>query len=438
MEIEINENDQTADPTMAESSGCSNSRIHNQYMFEDMDYKMMLDALTQNDLTKWQHFDLKEFKSIFASNDSLNSAVNKKEAKLCVSSVQGILLKNKIPATLSRNKYELVQTLQKVASGDVVHIQVQKRVQQRKKFNPQSLKALHCKQTLQQYSKDMLAVLKVDCIIRKTVCDWKSQSLFQDELTIDGLHVSHWFSQPEVCSDNNVRFHFVDACHILTCLRTKICTSGLPGCNVQRKAWETAALCPTTNLNISLITECVDKQSVPYARRIFEIDVEEAMHSYGYHKEATFCHLVREWFEAEDDRGIGAFIRCQRRMALRDWLLDGVSFDTFPPSGMYIKGIPSVTFESLLVHVERKLQLFAFTPAHSYNVRALGTQEVEQFFIILRDLDQNSKGTMKPDDIPHVMNVAVELDELRLSPDRYTYINASIVTIKNITIFLNH
>lgn len=57
-----------------------------------------------------------------------------------------------------------------------------------------------------------------------------------------------------------------------------------------------------------------------------------------------------------------------------------------------------------------------------YNVRALGTQEVEQFFSTVRDLDPSGLGTPKPDDIPSMIAAASLLDNTRMNPNRFVQI----------------
>lgn len=57
-------------------------------------------------------------------------------------------------------------------------------------------------------------------------------------------------------------------------------------------------------------------------------------------------------------------------------------------------------------------------PGNTYNARATGSQEVEQFFSTFRDLDPTGKGTPKPDVIPDMMATVVEINNFRLNPDK--------------------
>ena len=244
----------------------------------------------------------------------------------------------------------------------------------------------------------MLAALYAQCIWTDRKEEWYASSMFKNDCPVGEIgKIDEWFSKPEMEDDGRMLLHYVDACHILTCIRTKICTSGNP--ILKKQAWEDVAASGKTTLNIALITDCVDKQNVAKARRIFDKDVEECMQQMGYTKESIFCKIMREWFDAEDDKGISATERCRRRLALRSWLLESVDFGAFPPQTQYMRGFPLVTYEALLVHLERKIQLYATTPTNSYNARAIGSQEVESFFSTIRDMDPNGQGMPKPDDI---------------------------------------
>ena len=410
------------------AAGSNNTNSTNISRFEvltDKDYLMMFEELKRSDSKeKWHSMTLDTFKHLFQNKETIDKSFCKTEVKVCVRATQGLLKKYGLTATLSRSKYDLVQsiatlTCNSIESSIVSHKKKCQSVKA-KRINPKSLRVLCLKQTTQKYSKKTLSVLRAECMYHDKLMTWiNTSSPVPHGINLDGLDTSvQWFSQPETCKDGKTRFHLVDACHILTCIRTKICTSGIPDAGLSRKAWKKAALSSETTLNIALITDCVDKQSVPYACKVFAKDVENYMIKSNDLKEAEFTKLIREWFEAEDERGLTAVERCKRRLALREWLLRGVRFDEYPPHGMYIKGFPSVTFEALLTHIERKLQLFQYAPGKRYNVRSIGSQEVESFFSTLRDLDPNGHGTMKPDDIPHIMRVAMELDDAKLDPNR--------------------
>lgn len=53
-----------------------------------------------------------------------------------------------------------------------------------------------------------------------------------------------------------------------------------------------------------------------------------------------------------------------------------------------------------------------------YNVRCVGSLDVENFFGGFQDYDPWGTGVLRPDSIPTAISVAAELQEARLDPNR--------------------
>ena len=77
-------------------------------------------------------------------------------------------------------------------------------------------------------------------------------------------------------------------------------------------------------------------------------------------------------------------------------------------------------YGDLLTNIERKIQLFTFVKRERYNVRAIGSIDIENFFGTFQELDPRGTGVLTPQDIPTAASVAIELLDARLNPDRYT------------------
>jgi hypothetical protein len=247
---------------------------------------------------------------------------------------------------------------------------------------------------------------------------------FGKVICVDGIPNSRdWYSMPEYNSrTGNYLFMILDTYHQLCGLRRLVCQNGIPFRGVDRAAFVKVAEESELNgcgLSPAMVNDLVDKQSVAFARGTFNMKVAEALDSIGATEEACFCRLVYNWYRAEDDPGISAIDRCTLRVDFRDWLLKDVSFETFPPQGSFINGIPMVLFEGLLTNIERKIQLFPFTKSGRYNVRAVGSLDVENFFGTFQDIDPKGTGVFRPDDIPSALAVAAELIDSKLDPHRY-------------------
>ena len=357
----------------------------------------------------WDNISIEDFTKCFSSTEQMDKSFTKPELCICLSSLKEEEPSNTVVWRKSWKKGELVDALWASFQGTPL---VRR---SGKKTSPPNLRKL-CMKAFEKLHKTEFAIIAASLSWPETLMNSGGYPACN---SIAGItDCINWFSKPNM-TEKDLRFHFTDACHILTCLRTKLCTTGISGLSID--AWTEAALSQTTSLNIAVITDCVDKQSVSIARRVFALEVQHHMENAGrFHREANFCKLVREWFDSVDEPKLGATERVRRRLALRDWLISGYNVGQFPPHTKYVKGIPIVTFEALVTHIERSIQLYPMVQT-SYNARALGTQEMEQFFSTFRDMDPSGSGTPKPDAIPGMLRATVELDNFRLNPDRWVH-----------------
>ena len=58
---------------------------------------------------------------------------------------------------------------------------------------------------------------------------------------------------------------------------------------------------------MSIIIDQLDRQSTRISKRFFSKEVEAELNKNGDRKEANFVHLVRDWYEACDERGIDIY-----------------------------------------------------------------------------------------------------------------------------------
>ena len=420
-EEDIASDDKNAsEPTMSESVRFTVAGDNKESCLNDKDLELMLHTLQHDKKAcskkSWTNVSFSQFKCNFVSQDAITSNFDRYCLRLCIQAVIGKLRKNVLMKfTLSSPKYCHVEVICKAMNLPHSNREKQSKVLK----SPPTLFNI-CFETITKFPKYILAALKAENQWAEKCAMWICEkNCFTEKCEIFGLvDLIDWTSKPILGIDGHYRFHFTDSCHLLTCLRSKVCVHGISQAGVSKTAFEDAAASEETNLSIPIVTDCIDKQSVEFAKRVFEKDVECYLEDKGHYNEAAFCKLIREWFESEDQPAIPAIERCDRRMKLRKWLLEGVNFGHFPPYGRYIKGIPTVTFEGFLTNIERKMQIHSFVPNNAYNPRSLGSQEVEQLFSTFRDLDPSGLGTPKPDDIPRMVGCAVELDNFKLDPNR--------------------
>ncbi|CAG2185774.1 unnamed protein product [Mytilus edulis] len=142
-----------------------------------------------------------------------------------------------------------------------------------------------------------------------------------------------------------------------------------------------------------------------------------AMKDAGYLVEADFCRIFRNWYRAQDEAGISCTQRHEFEQELRHWLLNGVRFDVFPLEGRYVKDIPVILFEGLLLHIDRRSQLYTLTGG-SYNTRNIGTLDVENLFGAFQDWDCKITGVLRAEEVPQAMFSACDLYNTRLNEFR--------------------
>jgi hypothetical protein len=228
--------------------------------------------------------------------------------------------------------------------------------------------------------------------------------------------IPFWFSYPEKSdATGQLLCKSLDCSHNFTHLRVRTSTVGL--CGISSQAWKECAKSVETNLTLPLVDDLIDKQSVPNARTHFSEEVELWMRRNGYEQSAWLTRLIREWYDACDTPGIPALDRIRKLISMRDFLLKDVDFAQFPPYGRYIKGIPTVTFEGLLIDIDTKLQLYKLTD--TFNIRSVGSLAAETTVGVLQTLYPISQVSIKACDVPSLMSTVLEVMTCRCNPNRY-------------------
>ncbi|CAH1772569.1 unnamed protein product, partial [Owenia fusiformis] len=186
---------------------------------------------------------------------------------------------------------------------------------------------------------------------------------------------------------------------------------------VSKSAWHSVANKDQSIISKSLVEDLLDKQRNSYAVRTFSPEVESAMRDLGFLEEANFTRTVRDWYEAQDERGMPAMERIEKQIQMRTLLLKNVKFDTFPPPSGYIKGFPIQMFEGFLLSIDSHLQLYKLVRGGTNNQRAFSSLENESFFGTLSEVDSNRLGCPKAVNLERVMSQVTEVLHYRQNPD---------------------
>ena len=227
------------------------------------------------------------------------------------------------------------------------------------------------------------------------------------------------FSYPEFCEHrNNVEPRTTDPSHILTNLRLHCTQKKIFGCDP--KAYMRVSEADNKILSRGLLVPPIlDKQSVPFARRVFSQDVEKTMLTNGDIKESKLVHLIRNWYDACNERGIPLAKRLKYLYEMNDFLGKFYNPRYFPLNPSYVHGLPSTTFQCILQSCATRFQLYYLSEERKYNQRSVSTLAVENIFSSLSQLADNTSGIPLAAYIPRYISKMTQLNNIHDDPTKY-------------------
>ena len=94
-----------------------------------------------------------------------------------------------------------------------------------------------------------------------------------------------------------------------------------------------------------------------------------------------------------------------------------VDWESSPPLGRYVQGMPIQTYESIMQGISMRMQIFALSPT-PVNQRSISTLSIESFFSELTNMEFSGLGCPKAVDIPRLISHVTELNNIRHELDR--------------------
>ena len=372
----------------------------------------------------WKLMDLSTFKKCFETHDVINKNFTKNELQSSykVFVPRDSAKSHSLNISSKSNKHSYVDFFAKAAACSFKLSPARPRSKQR---NPKKLKQI-IMDKFRTIKKETLNVIAAHVRWTERSKNWNDNNcspIQMGELKNLGFQSNYdWFSTPDKTEDK-LLVRFLDHHHLLTNCRIHCCKKGYKEMDINPSAWYKVAVASKENgsgLNVAFVEDLVDTQSNSIAQLTFSTKVEEIMTKNNDIHEANFCKLIREWYEAVDEKGIKAKDRVIRLLNLREFLLDkcSTSLNRFPPPGSHISSMPSGLFSGLLISCERLIQLYRISKSGTYNVRSIGSLDNETFFSSFRDLDPRGAGVLRTTEIPKAMSIACEILTTRLNPDR--------------------
>ena len=176
----------------------------------------------------------------------------------------------------------------------------------------------------------------------------------------------------------------------------------------------------------SIISPMIDKQSAVIAMNFFSQEVQDKMVEIEELKEyvesqkepkdrqkivktSYFVKCIWEWYEACDSRGLDLHTRIEMLHVFDKLRRQNVDFSSFPPPGGYVKGIPIVCYEGILVNNCLHIQLYNLCKGRKYNSRSFSTLNVENLFGDMTAMEFSGLGCPKSTDIFCLMSHGMQM-----------------------------
>ena len=226
------------------------------------------------------------------------------------------------------------------------------------------------------------------------------------------------FSYPEYCATRQqIEPRVIDPSHILTNLHLHATQKGILNCDP--KAFLLVSDSNHTVLNRGLLIEPIaDKQSVPFARRVFSKEVQDIMRSNGDLQEAEMVQYVRNWYDACNECGLSVIECISNLVEMHNYLMSFYDPEYFPMNTSHVANLPSTTFQSILQDISTRIHLYGFSQFKTYNHRSVSTLAVESIFADLSTLALSTNGILLVANIPKHISKMTMLNAAKENPQK--------------------
>lgn len=304
----------------------------------------------------WMDKDIGFLKSAISCRNKLN-LLKVKDLDIIIEQLQVLYVSRNIKTLKSWKKQEKITSILQILNHESKVIEDKQKSISKKapKFKVKKLVDM-CHKVYAAYPKAFTNSVHAALIYPAQKREWESKN----PLAISPQSIDfNWFSYPEIHHKTGyILAKVIDGDHLLVNCRIKVCKDGFE--TVSKKGWHAVAELNPNIITKSLVEDLLDKQRNSYAQKTFSKEVEDAQNQMGFLECAKFSKLIRNWYEAEDKRGLTSLQRAQYRLAFREWLMHDVKLHSFPPYGSHIKGMPQTMFEGFVSSIDTHLQVLLF------------------------------------------------------------------------------
>ena len=366
---------------------------------------------------KWSHFDTQElYDSVFMSSQKIYEELTSSEIDVILKIVQA--------ASIKECPLHLNSKLKKLGKSNFLAFILG----HTKRFLPAKRKRITL-MTLRKLCENEIKRSIPENVIRVGLAHWQFKIDLDKWLDNSPVSISYKlpvkpysfdiFSYPDISdSRSQVESRIIDPSHCLTNLRVHATTKGFFGCNP--KAFVRVAEADNNILNKAFLVEPIpDKQSVPFAERIFSAKVEQTMRNNMDLKEADLVKYIRHWYEACNKRGLQLSRRIEYLVDMNNYMLSFYDPELFPMNTTHVHGLPSTTFQAILQNISTRIQLYELSEKRTYNHRAISTLAVESMFSSLSMLAANNSGIPLAANIPRYISKLTQFANIQQNPNKF-------------------
>ena len=155
------------------------------------------------------------------------------------------------------------------------------------------------------YPKVYLQIVIANSLFDLALTNWLNERPVAMNINVDAddegdyfEHICH--SAPEFSvRRQQCEFRCINPGHTLANMRSQISRYGYEFCS--KAAFVRVSITNHKVMPKSILEDRLNRQSIPFAKRFFSLDVQEELHKNGDNREADFVCLVRNWFKACDE-----------------------------------------------------------------------------------------------------------------------------------------
>lgn len=361
---------------------------------------------------KWVDMSPSQLLDTLSSSCQLNSAATVSDLHI-IDTYISEATSQKIKACRGlKYKYQKVNAIAKLFCSTSVVLPGKGKFFQPKRLDETALKVVKSP----KYPRLALCVAASYVDVHDAIENWERSCTVpaQQCYSTSGASIGVYYN-PELDASQKPLFKLIDPTHILTNLRAQCCRKGIPGM-ANTQAWIRVSEVSNSVLSRAVVVECVDKQNASIAKRFFSSEVEQIMRDNGDFETAEFVKNVRQFYCAVDSRGVHLDDRISHLVEAHKYFQQSLKYTDFPPPGAFVNGIPTCTFEAIMVNISVRLSLYANVKKKTYNHRSLSTLCCEQFFS--KVASYTPTGMPKSVNIPKIIGDIMMLNWLRYKPDK--------------------